>query len=141
MTLVLSRWLHLACALAAGTGLVYGWMLYLAEPADEFSLVNHPAQPSVQAAHILLSPLLLFLCGVIWRSHIWSKIRRRSKERRITGWAMALLLVPMVVSGYLIQVSDLQRELWVWVHGVSSVTWVVAYLVHAATKPGTASAA
>ena len=36
--------LHLSMLLVGGTGLIYAWMLYLLEPVDEFSILNHPQQ-------------------------------------------------------------------------------------------------
>ena len=75
MTPFLARWLHVASLLVAGTGLVYGWVRYLAVPADEFALVNHPAQPALQALHVLTAPPLLFLWGVVWRGHVWPRLR------------------------------------------------------------------
>ena len=57
-------WLqHLANVLVGGTGLVYGWMRYFAEPADEFSVVNHPWQPDLHSLHVITAPLLVFASG------------------------------------------------------------------------------
>lgn len=130
MNALLARWLHAATLVVGGTGLVYGWMLYLAEPVDEFAVVNHPAQPALQALHVVLAPALLFLCGVIWRSHVWPRVRSGFGERRPTGLVLTALLAPMVLSGYLLQVTVDTRELWIWVHGVTSCLWILAYLVH-----------
>lgn len=126
-------WLtHLATAVAGGTGLVYGWMRYLAEPADEFSIVNHPWQPELKALHILGVPLLVFACGLLWRHHVWARVRSGYPGRRRTGLVLFALLVPMVVSGYGVQVAVAEgwRTAWIWIHGVSSVLWVLGYLVH-----------
>ena len=55
-----SVFLHLANLAVSGTGLVYAWMRYLAEPVDEWAIVNHPWQPHTQHLHILTAPLLVF---------------------------------------------------------------------------------
>lgn len=128
-----SAWfVHGSVALAGATGLVYGWMRYFAEPTDEFSIVNHPWEPDLKALHILLVPLLLFGCGLLWRTHVWKRIKSGYEERRYTGMALAILLLPMVLSGYALQVAaeEAWRDAWMWIHGVTSCLWVLLYLVH-----------
>ncbi len=128
-----TAWLvHVSVILVGVTGLVYGWMRYFAEPADEFAVVNHPWQPDLQAWHILAAPLLVFGCGLLWRAHVWARIANGFKVRRTTGITLAVLLLPMVVSGYLIQVTaeEWWRTLWIWVHGVGSSLWLLVYIVH-----------
>ena len=51
------------------------------------------------------------------------------------GWlgiASALLAIPMIVSGYLLQVAvePVWRTSWIWVHGISSGFWLLAFLAH-----------
>ena len=126
-------WLqHLSNLLVGGSGLVYGWMVYFAEPADEFALVNHPWQPFTQHLHVWTAPLLVFACGMIWRRHAWARVRSGFAERRKTGVALTFSLFPMVLSGYFLQtaVSDTWRSIWLWLHLTTSVLWVAAYGVH-----------
>ncbi|MHC5066692.1 MAG: hypothetical protein ACYTG5_22265, partial [Planctomycetota bacterium] len=59
--------LQLSTIAVGGTGLIYAWMLYLCDPIDEWAVVNHPAQGTFQALHILLAPAMLFCLGAIWR--------------------------------------------------------------------------
>lgn len=128
-----SAWLvHLSVVAAGLTGVVYGWMHYLLEPEDEWSIVNHPLEPDLKALHILLVPLLVFGCGLLWRSHVWARIRSGFQPRRLTGILLALLLLPMIASGYALQVAtdETWRVLWVWSHGISGCLWVLIYLVH-----------
>lgn len=122
--------LHLANLLVGGTGLVYAWMLYAMEPADPFSLANHPWQPHVQHLHVLLAPLLVFAAGLIWRGHVWKGWRLGLRDR--TGLSLVLTLTPMVVSGYLIQTAtdDAWRRIWVIVHLTASALWLLGYLSH-----------
>jgi hypothetical protein len=124
--------LHLSNLLVGGTGLVYAWMIFLVKPADPFAVVNHPLQPQVQHLHILAAPLLVFTAGLIWRRHVWWQYRRGIDERRQSGLSMIFLLVPMIVSGYLIQtaVDDGWRRIWVWVHLAASGLWLLGYLAH-----------
>jgi len=107
-------------------------MVYLVHPADPDALVNHPWQPQVQHLHILAAPLLVFASGLIWRRHVWTGWRRGGPERQRSGVSLALTLIPMVVSGYLIQtaVEDRWRQAWVLVHLAASGLWLAGYLVH-----------
>lgn len=129
----LEAWVvHLANLAVGLTGLIYGWMLYLVESYDEFALVNHPLQPDLQGAHVLLAPLLVFAVGLIWSNHVWDKVTEGEREGRITGWTLILLLLPMILSGYLLQVTGSPdwHGIWQWVHGVSSSLWIAATLIH-----------
>lgn len=129
----LEAWLvHAAFLLVTATGLAYGWTCYFATPVDADALENHPWQGELQHAHILVAPLLVFACGLVWTRHVWARWRSREPERRRTGALLALGLAPMVVSGYLVQtaIEDDWRQAWVVVHVASSVLWVAAYVVH-----------
>lgn len=132
MSRVAAWFVHGSVLLAGATGLVYGWMRYLVEPADEWAIVNHPLEPEVKALHILLVPPLLFGCGILWRSHVWGRIRSGYPHRRLTGILLAALLLPMVASGYLLQVAEAEgwKVAWMWTHGLSSSLWLVLYVVH-----------
>lgn len=122
---------HISNLLVGGTGLVYAWMLYVTEPSDPFSVVNHPWQPAVQHLHVLAAPLLVFAAGLIWRDHIWKHFKKGNSRRR-SGLGLLLTLVPMVASGYLIQtaVDPTWRKIWVGVHLVTAVLWAGAYVGH-----------
>lgn len=124
--------IHLSTLLVGGTGLVYAWMIYLARPADPFSVVNHPLQPQVQHWHILTAPLLVFAVGLIWQRHVWSHWENGVRKGKRSGVSMVLTLVPMVASGYLIQtaVDGSWRKAWVAVHLIASALWLAGYLAH-----------
>lgn len=124
--------MHVATLLVGGTGLVYAWMRYFANPADPEALIAHPLQPAVQHLHLWTAPLLVFAAGLLWRRHVWAGIRLGVRERRRAGIGLALALLPMVVSGYLLQtaVEPAWRRGWVVVHVTASVLWILGYLVH-----------
>ncbi len=123
--------LHLANLAVCGTGLVYAWMRYLVEPADEWAVVNHPWQPLVQHLHVLSAPLLVFAIGVIWSVHAIAKLRN-GRRGRTSGLGLLALFLPMVASGYLLQVAvdPGWRRTWIWVHVASSLLWVAAFAIH-----------
>ena len=132
-------WLnHASVLLVGGTGIVYGWMKYFAEPEDEFAIVNHPWQPDVQHLHVLLAPLSVLAVGMLWRKHIWARVRSGFKARRPTGLLLTAIVFPMIFSGYLLQVSveEFWRTAWIWVHVATSVLWIVGYGVHQVSRRG-----
>ena len=129
----LEAWLvHVGTILVGGTGLVYAWMRYLARPSDPFAVVNHPWQPQVQHLHLLLAPVLVFAAGLVWRRHVWACWQLGIKDRHRSGVALALTLLPMIVSGYLIQVAvePPWRRAWIVVHCAAAALWIAGYLVH-----------
>ena len=123
--------LHLANLAVSGTGLVYSWMRYLLEPADEWAVVNHPWQPLVQHLHVLAAPLLVFAVGLIWSGHAIAKLRN-GRRGRASGLGLLSLFLPMAASGYLLQVAvdPGWRRTWIWLHVVSSLLWVAAFAIH-----------
>jgi hypothetical protein len=124
--------LHSANLLVGGTGLVYAWMLYVCEPADELALVNHPLQPSVQHAHVLTAPLLIFAIGLVWRLHVAPRVKSGFRPRRKTGLTLALGALPMVASGYLLQTAEAEvwRQAWLAIHLATSALWIASYVTH-----------
>jgi hypothetical protein len=124
--------LHLATLLVGSTGLVYVWMLYFVQPEDPYAVVNHPWQPHTQHLHVLVAPLLVFGAGVIWRRHVWAQWQQRVRQGLASGVALGLTLIPMIISGYLIQTAmdDAWRKIWVVVHLTTSGLWLAWYLVH-----------
>lgn len=121
---------HAATLLVGGTGLIYAWFRYAAEPSDPFALV-HPAQPAWQHAHVVTAPLLVFAIGMIWRAHAWLGLRLGTR-RRASGIGLLATAAPMVLSGVLLQVSvePVWRRAWVAVHLAASALWLGGYLAH-----------
>ncbi|MBM3262994.1 MAG: hypothetical protein FJY97_06150 [candidate division Zixibacteria bacterium] len=123
---------HLSTLLVGVTGIVYAIMRYGMTSVDEFAIVNHPWQADVQHYHILFAPLLVFAVGLIWKRHIATHYRMGLKTGRRSGVEMVLSLVPMTVSGYLIQVTSAEpwRNIWIVVHVTTSGLWLAGYAVH-----------
>lgn len=129
----MERWsLHLGALLTGLSGLVYGWLRYYGRVPGEFGIEPHPLQALVQHLHVLAAPLLLFALGMTVRGHLASKLRAGSQEGRHTGLGLGFLILPMVAAGYLVQVATAPgwRLVWAWVHGVASLLFLIAYLVH-----------
>ncbi len=131
---------HAANLAVGGSGLVYGWMLYFVTSTDEFAIVNHPAQPALHSLHVLSAPLLVFAIGLLWTRHAWGRVRSGFRGRRKTGLVLVALALPMVLSGYAIQVAVDEdfREGSVITHVASSILWILAYVVHQWSSRATA---
>lgn len=129
----LEYWLfHAANAAVVGTGVVYAWMRYALAPVDDYAVVNHPLQPLTQHLHILAAPLLVAALGHVWARHAWAHWRAGTSEGRQSGIGLAGLAIPMVASGYLLQitVSPLWRGVWTGIHLGVSVLWIAGYAIH-----------
>ena len=128
--------LHVSNLLVGGTGLVYAWMVYLVKPADPYAVVNHPLaaagaappHPGRAAAGLRRRPDLA-------AARLGGSGGGGCGESRRSGLSLAFLLVPMIVSGYLIQtaVDGDWRRIWVVVHLAASGLWLLGYLAHQAT--------
>ena len=127
---------HVANLLVALTGLVYGWMKYFAHSDDPYAIVNHPLQPWFQHAHVLVAPLLVFSGGAMIHGHATAKARHGERARKTSGWALLALLAPLVFSGYLLQTAadETWRNVWLWVHLVTSGLWLASSLAHFAAQ-------
>ena len=123
---------HVSTILVGGTGLVYAVMRYLLHPPDEFAVVNHPAQPAIQHLHLLVAPLLVFALGLVWHAHAQPSLRSGLPARRRSGLALLGTAAPMVVSGYLLQItaSESWRAAWGTVHTLASLLWLAGFVVH-----------
>ncbi|MBS1767796.1 MAG: hypothetical protein JST05_10410 [Acidobacteria bacterium] len=126
------RALHATAAAAALTGGIYGWFRYFGHTLGDFGPEPSRWQGVWQHAHVLAAPLLLFMLGVIMRSHLLVKLRAGGQEGRRTGLILGLLIAPMVLSGYGIQVVvDARWHLALaWIHGVTSLAFVAGYAFH-----------
>ena len=126
------RGLHVATAAAALTGGVYGWFRYFGQRMGDFGPEPSRWQGVWQHLHVLAAPLLLFALGMTVRGHLLMKLRAGGREGLRTGLGLGLLIAPMALSGYGIQVvTDPRWHLALaWIHGISSLVFIAAYLVH-----------
>ena len=114
------------------TGVIYLWLKYLVVSDDPLAVVNHPWQPAVLKAHILVAPLLVFSIGLVTLRHVWRHLCSKTREGRWSGLLTAIVLGPMIVSGYLIQ--TMTEEGWLRtmaiVHIGAGLVYGVALLAH-----------
>jgi hypothetical protein len=129
-------YLQLCVLVTALTGVVFAVMKYAMKSDDPFAVVNHPLQPYMLSAHVVIAPLLVFGFGWVFTNHIWPGFTSGIARKRKSGlWSMGAI-VPMVMSGYLLQVAtaDATRQAMAIAHWISSALFVVAYVIHLLTK-------
>lgn len=129
--------LHLSVALTAITGVVFAVMKYWMQSSDEFAVVNHPLQPHMLAAHVVIAPVVLFLFGWTFSNHMLPKWRFGDGQNQRSGLASMWLIIPMTLSAYLLQVAtnETLREAMAIAHWVSSGVFVIGYVVHLFKPP------
>lgn len=123
---------HLSIAAVAITGIVFAWMKYFMTTDDPFAVANHPMQPWMLAAHVVVAPASVLALGWLWSAHILPKLRSGTKARKKSGLFGALLMAPMIFSGVLLQASTSEalRAAMEWAHWISSGFFLVAYVIH-----------
>lgn len=129
------RWTFGVLVLASSmTGLVYFWMKYLLVSDDPFAVVNHPWQAAMVAVHIVVSPPLILMFGIILNSHILKRLRATAVPNRKSGLFSLGTFFVMVASGYLLQVETGEGTLQalVAIHVTSGILFSVVYAVHLA---------
>jgi len=129
-------YLHVCVALTAATGVLFAWMKYGMTTDDPFAVVNHPLQPHMLSAHVVVAPLLVFAFGWIFSDHIWPKFRLDRRNRPSGIWSMAAI-APMTLSGYLMQVITAEGPRYAMgvAHWVTSGVFVAAYVAHLLRRP------
>lgn len=127
------RWsVRLTSLAVVVTGFAILWFQYGVESPDPFAVVNHPLQIWALKGHVLVAPLFVLAIGFISVRHIWRHIVRGVEPGRRSGLLTVAALVPMVASGYLIQVvvSEGLRTAAVVTHVASSVVFTVGVGFH-----------
>jgi hypothetical protein len=127
------RWTFgLLSLVVAVTGFAYFWMKYLVVNDDPFAVVNHPWQSTMLSLHVLASPPLILVFGIILNSHIMRKLRAPKPANRRSGVASLITFGTMIASGYLLQVATGESALRVLLiaHVASGVVFSVAYVAH-----------
>ena len=131
MTRLEAWFTHVTTILVTITGLVYAYMHYVMKSNDPFSVVNHPWEPYMMDAHIVVSPFLVLAIGMLVNSHILAKLQSNGKTARKSGIFLIPLFIIMVLSGYLLQVITASwKNIVIILHLVSGTLWSLIYLAH-----------
>ena len=125
-----SVWLTTAGTLI--TGVVYWWMKEILTPPDPWAVVNHPLQPWVLKAHILIAPLQVFAVGLITSRHVWRHFRMGVKKGRKSGMIAAGTFIALVLTGYALQVvtAELLIRIFAWSHLGLGVVYSLGVAAH-----------
>lgn len=139
------RWLlWLSTGATLITGVVYWWMKDLMTPLEPWAVINHPLQPWVLKAHILVAPLMVFGVGMITTRHVWRHYRMGVAKGRRSGLTAALTFVALVVSGYALQVFTAEMLLRAlgWIHLGLGIVYSIGLALHwpATRSKGTVAA-
>ncbi|MBT3586826.1 MAG: hypothetical protein HN509_18080 [Halobacteriovoraceae bacterium] len=118
--------------LVSFTGVVYGLLKYFYLVDTPYGIRPHQYQSFWQHFHILASPIALFFIGYFWQSHIYPKMKTSLATYKKTGWLMVVCLFPMILSGFVIQISILPkaRDIWMVVHLSSSTIFLLVFILH-----------
>ncbi len=127
------RLLFVSVSTTAITGVTVWVMKDLLPRRDPFSVLGHPWQPHVLAAHLLVAPAVVFALGLIAREHIvqgW-KYGVNGDGRR-SGILTVLWALPMILSGYLLQIvtGDTPRRVLSIGHLVSGALFTALFVGH-----------
>ena len=123
---------HAGWSLTALSGLVYAVLKYFVANPDPDSRLPHPWQPAVLAAHVLAAPVAVFALGLVFRRHALTRLSSGEPERRRTGLVMTMLAIPLVFSGYILQIltGDAGRRWTGWLHAALGLVYAIGYAIH-----------
>jgi hypothetical protein len=125
-------WNHAALVAVSLSGLAYGIFKYFVPGSDPDSRIGHPWQPVMLKAHILVAPLAVFAIGLLFRRHALARIQGGESNGRRSGALMFWLLVPLTVTGYLVQVFVETTPVRAagWSHATLGVCFLLGYAFH-----------
>jgi uncharacterized membrane protein len=125
------KFIHFTSYLTIVHGILYWVIKEFFQVQSDYGLRPHFFQTYIQAAHILLSPLLVVSFGLLWQQHIVHFFKKKSRKL-ITGSLVTISLIIIILSGYLIQVIYDQpgKSIMSWVHLIFSGLYLFAYLGH-----------
>ncbi len=119
--------------LMAITGAAYFFMKYLMTGSDPFAVIHHPWQPHALSLHVIAGPAAVFALGLIARDHILDRLLdTRQRRGRASGVVILALAVPMIGSGYLMQVltDPAIRRVLVGAHVLSGALYIMVFALH-----------
>ncbi len=115
------------------TGAAFFFMKYLMSASDPYSVIHHPWQPHALSLHVIGGPVAVFALGVIARDHIVDRLLDpRQRRGRATGLLLLVLALPMIASGYLLQVitDPALKRVLVGAHLISGGLYALLFAGH-----------
>jgi hypothetical protein len=127
---------HAALAAISVSGVAYGIFKYFVPGSDPDSRIGHPWQPVLLKAHILVAPAVVFGIGLLFRNHAMARLRSGAGKRRYTGALMLWLVLPLTLTGYLVQVLVETTAVRAagWSHAALGLWFLLGYALHPKRK-------
>jgi hypothetical protein len=129
-------WNHAAMIAVSLTGIAYGIARYFLHNPDPDSALGHPWQPFLLKTHILVAPFAVFGVGLLLRRHALARRLSGEINGRRTGNSMLWIFLPLVLTGYLVQVvtgRDVAHAVG-WTHAALGVFFALGYALHPRRK-------
>ena len=125
-------WNHAALSAVSLTGIVYGVFKYWVPSPDPDSRAGHPMQPGFMKAHLLLAPFAVLGVGLLLRRHALARLRRGEQNGRRSGLTMLWIFLPLVLTGYLVQVFIGPGAVHAtgWTHAALGLVFALGYVFH-----------
>jgi len=122
---------HIITYLTILHGVLYWLIKYYMKVETEYGLRPHEFQSLLQGAHIILSPALIFIFGLLFKEHIL-KMYKNALYKRKTGMTLTISMTVMILTGYLIQVVYMSgpKEHIAHIHIIVSLIFSLSYLIH-----------
>jgi hypothetical protein len=123
---------HLFTIVVGISGILYLVMKYMMTTDDPFAIVNHPLQSVMLDIHVFAAPVLVFLFGLMFESHIHRKLRTPTRANRKSGIIAAVTFGAMTFSGYTLQITAVETVMRaaLIVHLLSSGAFLLSYIIH-----------
>jgi hypothetical protein len=120
----------------AVSGLVFFVLKHFYVAEDPFAIEGHPLQTPSLKLHILAGPLLVFISGVLYTTHVRPYLFGGRRSNRRSGLLMLVTFVVMVLSGYALQIvsSPLGHQIALVSHLSSSGLFLGGFLSHCAVS-------
>jgi hypothetical protein len=129
------RWTFAALtAIVSASGCAYFWMKYVLTTDDPFAVTNHPLQAAMLSLHVVASPGLILVFGIILNSHVMRKLGARRVPNRKSGLISLGTFSAMAASGYLLQVvtNESLLQAMLGLHLASGAVFTLTYGLHLA---------
>ena len=119
-------------ALVSASGVLLAVLKYVLAGSDPDSRVSNPWQPAAVAAHVLVAPVAVFVLGLLWRAHALSRLKSGEPEGRSSGTTLTAIGLPLVLSGYVVQVltGESARRWTGWLHAALGLVFALAFALH-----------
>jgi len=132
MTKTEQKYLNLINLIVIITGTIYFLYKFFMVVDGEYGVRPHPFTSSLLHTHIILVPIMVFIFGVTFNSHVLPKLMGKSKSKKRSGIFLLSFFVVMTLTGYLLQVGfDLKSSTIIgYIHIGIAALWSFFFFFH-----------